>query len=1127
MKALYAYSISILVFYSTGLHAQEASLVKDINTTISTSSNPSSYLQVGSTTFFTATLPETGTELWKTDGTPEGTILIKDIFPGPESGGPFSLVNVNGTLYFSARDANHGGELWKSDGTEAGTVLVKDILPGTLTGLQPSLTNVNGTLFFWANDGIHGSELWKTDGTDAGTVMIKDMIPGPGAGAVPFTPSSRIVASGSLLFFAFNDGIHGLELWRSDGTEVGTFMVKDILDSQPNTGDVGVLTNVDGTLYFRGMSSTGYDLWKSDGTETGTVLVKDLAPGVFGGFITENMTHANGLIYFIFNEPATSSELWVSDGTEGGTNLVKDIVPGPSTGFFSNINQMIGYNDRVFFRVNDGINGWELWTSDGTEAGTYLVKDINPGTSSADPQNFALFNGMLYFSANGGQGMELWRSDGTAEGTNLVKNIASGTTSSSPSSLTPGVDALFFRAFTNESGAELWKSDGTETGTILVKDLVTTSFNTSSGPINIATINDQVYFLASNGTRAMLWKSDGTSDGTTIIKDPSPSFFSVSTSNPSFRHHTVIGNMYYFINQNQHLWQSDGTEAGTTPSTITAQVPSFIDNLTPSGNIIFFKGSTSLQGAELWVYDATGVHRVKDINPGISSGLPTLSEMVDMNGTLFFTADDGMGGAGLWKSDGTEFGTTLVKAIPNLFFGVSPLLTNINGTLFFTANDGINGHELWKSDGTESGTFMVKDVNPGSASSNISTQAITTTIINVNGVAYFKADGGTGVELWKSDGTEQGTVKVKEIASGNASSFPANLVNANGTLFFTAFENAHGTELWKTDGTDAGTVLVKDITPGPAASHIQLTTAVGNKIYFYLTGSGIWESDGTEVGTKLIAGDISVRSSFVKAGDALYFLGHTFNTQLELWKLSLQKLTQTITFNPIEPKISGGPAFDLSATASSTLPVTFSSASDKITITGKTVSLLKAGKAVVSADQEGSTNYQSAPTVSQEFCINPAKPVLTETITSVSLVTLSSNSTTGTHQWFKDGNIIAGESGTSIDVTQSGAYKVKVIVDDCVSEFSEVETILITGIEGQENEITLHPNPTSQFVVIKLPEANNNKTITLVSPQGKEIQYHITGENSVNMDVASVPSGIYLVKIQYGKFLITRKLVRK
>jgi ELWxxDGT repeat protein len=1127
MRALYAYSISIFLFLSTGLYAQQANLLKDINSTVSTSSNSTSYLQVGSITFFTATLPETGTELWKTDGTPEGTVLIKDIFPGPESGGPFSLVDVQGTLYFSARDANHGGELWKSDGTESGTVLVKDILPGTLTGLQPNLINVDGTLFFWANDGIHGAELWKTDGTDAGTVMVKDLIPGPGAGAVPFTSLNRVVASGGFLFFALNDGVHGVELWRSDGTESGTFMVKDLL-SQPNTGDVAHLTDIDGTLWFRGLSSAGYDLWKSDGTEAGTVLVKDLAPGDPNYGLPQNIMLLNGLVFFLASAPATGLELWTSDGSEAGTILVKDIIPGVGSGFTPGAaasNPMIGYNGQLLFRAFDGTNGTELWTSDGTEGGTVLLKDINPGTLTSNPSGFKEFNGIVYFNAIGGQGFELWRTDGTQGGTYLVKDIASGTTSSNPSFLTAGANALIFTAYTPETHFEIWKSDGTESGTMLVKDLLTSSFNVSSSPVNIAAVNNQVYFTGNNGSRVMLWKSDGTSDGTTIVKDPSPAFFSITTGTTT-RYSAVKDNTYYFVSQN--LWQSDGTESGTVTSNILDQAPFLIENLTPSGNLLFFKGSTSTEGAELWVHDGEGVHRVKDINPGIPPGLPALYEMVDVNGTLFFTADDGAGGIGLWKSDGSEMGTSLVKVIPNVFFGVSPLLTNINGTLFFTANNGINGHELWKSDGTESGTVMVKDINPGLASSNIGTQSIITNIVNVNGVAYFKADGGTGVELWKSDGTEQGTVKVKEIASGNESSFPANLVNANGTLFFTAYENAHGTELWKTDGTEAGTVLVKDITAGPTASHIQYTIAVGNKIYFYLTGSGIWESDGTEAGTKLIASNVSVRSAFVKAGDALYFMGYTFNTQAELWKLSFQKLIQTITFNPIPSKTSSGPGFELSATASSALPVTFSSSSDKITITGKNVALVKAGRVIVSADQPGNANYLAAPTISQEFCINPTKPVLTETITSIGLVTLTSNSSaTDTHQWFKDGNIISGESGKRIDVTQSGVYKVKVLVDDCESEFSDESTIFITGIEDQENEVTLHPNPASQFVLITLPKSTTSKSMTLISPQGTEVQHFTTEEDSIYLNVTAIPSGIYLVKIQHGKSMITRKLVRK
>src|SRR5262249_32169391 len=144
-----------------------ATLVKDINPA-TVGSVPSSLTVVGDRVFFAASTPETGNELWVSDGTLEGTVVL-DIIPGPAGSVPRSLVNVGGTLFFTARDltdgATHGRELWKSDGTPEGTVLVKDIEPGPSDGFPDRLTNVGGTLFFAAFDSINGTELWKSDGT--------------------------------------------------------------------------------------------------------------------------------------------------------------------------------------------------------------------------------------------------------------------------------------------------------------------------------------------------------------------------------------------------------------------------------------------------------------------------------------------------------------------------------------------------------------------------------------------------------------------------------------------------------------------------------------------------------------------------------------------------------------------------------------------------------------------------------------------------------------------------------------------------------------------------------------------------------------------------------------------------
>src|SRR5262249_61877943 len=210
--------------------------------------------------FFRADDGVHGRELWKSDGTPEGTVLVKDINPGSGDAYPCELTDLDGTLYFVAAEQMKAsgypdGTLWKSDGTEAGTVLVKDLNPGGEISLS-FLTNVGGTLYFSANDCLTHDALWKSDGTTAGTVLVKD---GFGLRAL-----SELTAVNGMLFFN-----HCGSLWKSDGTTAGTVFLKafpSIFSGPDNLTDVG------GTLYFSGDDgSSGKELWESDGTAAGTV----------------------------------------------------------------------------------------------------------------------------------------------------------------------------------------------------------------------------------------------------------------------------------------------------------------------------------------------------------------------------------------------------------------------------------------------------------------------------------------------------------------------------------------------------------------------------------------------------------------------------------------------------------------------------------------------------------------------------------------------------------------------------------------------------------------------------------------------------------------------------------------
>src|SRR5262249_32548119 len=137
---------------------------------------------VGDLLFFRATDGVTGGELWRSDGTTPRTFLVKDIRPRPHFRYPQRLTALGALLFFPAHARSTRPGLWRSDGTEAGTVMVKDITPGSSYGYGPGsrpydLTAVGGTLFFTADDGVHGHELWKSDGTEAGTSLVKDINP--------------------------------------------------------------------------------------------------------------------------------------------------------------------------------------------------------------------------------------------------------------------------------------------------------------------------------------------------------------------------------------------------------------------------------------------------------------------------------------------------------------------------------------------------------------------------------------------------------------------------------------------------------------------------------------------------------------------------------------------------------------------------------------------------------------------------------------------------------------------------------------------------------------------------------------------------------------------------------------
>jgi ELWxxDGT repeat protein len=282
--------------------------------------------------FFVANDGAHGDQLWTSDGTQAGTRMVKGAKPA--RGGKFpaafhNLIPAGERLYFFAYDGDRMA-LWKSDGTAAGTGIVKHVNAGLSidSQLPRPIVNIKDTLFFVASDPKHGAELWKSDGTEAGTVLVKDVRRGP-ADSQPHVPAPTVrrprrhqgslTAMGKMLFFAADDGVHGEELWRSDGTEAGTVMVKDVApggkDSAPQA-----LTDVNGVLYFSAVDGAhGRHLWKSDGTEAGTVVVKGFFPDVRKPEALDylgQLTVTGEALYFVAESPIekqpafTRKDLW-------------------------------------------------------------------------------------------------------------------------------------------------------------------------------------------------------------------------------------------------------------------------------------------------------------------------------------------------------------------------------------------------------------------------------------------------------------------------------------------------------------------------------------------------------------------------------------------------------------------------------------------------------------------------------------------------------------------------------------------------------------------------------------------------------------------------------------------------
>ncbi|MFL6202041.1 MAG: ELWxxDGT repeat protein [Thermoanaerobaculia bacterium] len=489
--------------------------------------------------YFTAATSFSGTGLWSTDGTPAGTRLVKDGI-----GTTYAFFEAGGRLLFVSADHENGAEIWRTDGTAAGTVRVTDFTPPFLWEEEDFFGAVlDGQLFFNADDGEHGYELWRTDGTPSGTALVEDVNRTDAGGSFP---RSFLRLGSELLFFTGAPGPP--ELWKSDGTAAGTVRVRtfgpeELDGTNPRPG---LSAAAGGVLVYLSPDLSGNHIavWRTDGTEAGTFRLAE-GSGVASSGEIEGV---GSTVFLTLRDEELGTELWATDGTVAGTRPIEDVIPGLAD---AQPHDLTAFQGKLYYSGIGPGDGFELWSSDGTAAGTERVADLVPGPVGSNPIFLTVHAGRLWFFTDGGE--QLWSSDGTAAGTRLEIDFRP-----EPGLfLATFMASLGDRLVISVSGQGLWVTDGTPAGTRKIDSRevdvygfpwavfqgrlfyiassmlsVTDGTETGTGPYQkpdgheffgtgaIAVLGDRLVFTAELDRFGAVgvWESDGTQAGTRPVE---------------------------------------------------------------------------------------------------------------------------------------------------------------------------------------------------------------------------------------------------------------------------------------------------------------------------------------------------------------------------------------------------------------------------------------------------------------------------------------------------------------------------------------------------------------------------------------------------------------------------------
>lgn len=708
---------------------------------------------------------------------------------------------------------------------------------------------------------------------------------------------SGLASLGDKVVFVAISPIEGRQIWVTDGTSAGT----QRLTSAPYPG-ITVQESI-GVLGGAAIWRTSGGLWRSDGTVAGTYLLTALPTqqGVTNTVVLDGVLVIGVRNNTIVDAPFT---LYCTNGTIEGTRVLSTSVP-------YNNRTIAACAGRVYFAAADAATGVELWSTDGTVAGTALAADLTPAEGVSSGIGWVVSDGTrVYLTANIGIGQEVYTFTPATNAWTVLKDIEPGPASSFPQDLTFAAGRIYFLATTNAHGAEIYVSDGTMPGTRRISDLVP-AFNGEGWATLGAVGSRMLFWVDSSGVGLEVWAHDGSSlVRLTNLDDSGGAFYSMNPwgfnadkfvftigggsepIGPIVTDGTPAGTMLFsdsvpqsigatrvggsvgpfeYFRVGEFMYSYDGAAAA-----VVAQFPSgSYGNGLPvafdAGLIVGAGLSTPgfSYNSEPWFFDpvAHAGAPLAEIHPGTAGLQSQFGAMAAAGRRVVFNGPSTTGmGVEPFGTDGTQGGTALL----------GDLTSGSASSIFTPTSSGpramcIIGNRWWSTDGTPTGTTQLPLFAPTS-----SPTPVVGTLGGRSIIAARHTTANVGYEPYITDGTVAGTMLIKNITIlGSASpapfedSNPSGFVELNGRVYFNAQSNDYGYELWASDGTPEGTYQVKDINPGTNSSWVGLNmnqlalkrvmAAHNGLIYFAAQSSGtspvfpeLYKTDGTSAGTERV-----------------------------------------------------------------------------------------------------------------------------------------------------------------------------------------------------------------------------------------------------------------------------------